>query len=191
MKGLFEEAASLQTTLENEGWEFFFVGGIAVQIWGEPRLTTDIDLTIFTGLVNENERVNGLLSILRPRDMSVAEAIEFSRQSRMLLLISDSGLNIDMMLSGITDLGEEYARSSFQRFTPEISLRVCSAETLVGMKTYAGRNRDIADVETVLIKQTKLDWDYIDRYLDEIADYEDIQEKRSVLQALKEKYYRP
>ncbi len=191
MKALFEEAALLQTALENEGWEFFFVGGIAVQIWGEPRLTTDIDLTVFTGLVNENERVNTLFSILRPREKSVEEAIEFSKLSRMLLLRSANGLDIDMMLSGIPDLGEEYARSSFQRFTPEISLRVCSAETLVGMKTYAGRNRDIADVETVLIKQSKLDWDYIDTYLDAIAEYDDIQEKRSILQALKEKYYRP
>jgi hypothetical protein len=191
MRTLFEEAAKLQSVLDDEGWEFFFVGGIAVQIWGEPRLTTDIDLTIFTGLVNEDERIARLLTLIKPRDAGVEEAAEFSKTARILLLRSSGGLDIDMMLSGVSDLGEEYARSSFQRFTPELSLRVCSAETLIGMKTYAGRSRDIADLETVLIKQTQLDWDYINRYLNEILEYEEISEKISILETLKDKHYRP
>lgn len=191
MRALFEEAALLQTVLDNEGWEFFFVGGIAVQIWGEPRLTTDIDLTIFTGLVNEDERIGRLMTLLKPRDTSVEAAIEFSKTARILLLRSPGGIDIDMMLNGISDLGEEYARSSFQRFTPELSLRVCSAETLIGMKTYAGRSRDIADLETILIKQTQLDWAYIDKYLNEISEYEEISDKISILEKLKDKHYRP
>ncbi len=191
MRTLFQEAAALQSVLENEGWEFFFVGGIAVQIWGEPRLTTDIDLTVFTGLVKEDERIDRLLTLLQPRDMSVEAAAEFSRTARILLLRSSGGIDIDMMLNGISDLGEEYERSSFQRFTPELSLRVCSAETLVGMKTYAGRSRDIADLETILIKQTQLDWEYINRYLNEILEYEEISDKISILETLKDKHYRP
>ena len=50
---LFREAAELQATLEDEGWEACFVGAISLRIWGEPRLTTDIDLTLFSGLVDE------------------------------------------------------------------------------------------------------------------------------------------
>lgn len=53
MIDLFTEARSLQKILESDGWDFFFVGGIAVQVWGQPRLTTDIGLTVFTGLRDE------------------------------------------------------------------------------------------------------------------------------------------
>ena len=56
MTDLFAEAARLQSILEKEGRDFYFVGGIALQIWGEPRLTTDIDLTVFTNLIDETEQ---------------------------------------------------------------------------------------------------------------------------------------
>ena len=35
------------------GWRFCFIGGLAVQKWSEPRVTDDVDLTLFTGLGTE------------------------------------------------------------------------------------------------------------------------------------------
>lgn len=54
MIDLISEAASLQDFLEASDWDFFFIGGIAVQVWGQPRMTQDIDLTVFTNLQNES-----------------------------------------------------------------------------------------------------------------------------------------
>jgi hypothetical protein len=139
MISLFEEAAKPQEMLQAEGLEFFFVGGVALQIWGQPRLTTEIDV----------------------------------------------------MLEGLADISEEVRRASFQQFTPTISLRVCSPDTLVAMKTIAGRAQDIADLESVIIKQRSLDWAYMDRYLEQIMEYEDISSKIDSLQTIKRQYYRP
>ena len=97
-----------------------FVGGIAVQAWGEPRLTLDIDLSVFTGLVDESETVNRLLSLYQPRDMSREAAEDFSRKSRMLLLRSEQGTDIDLMLGGIADISEELSRSTFEPFASDI-----------------------------------------------------------------------
>lgn len=190
MRTLFREAAELQATLEDEGWEFFFVGGIAVQIWGEPRLTTDLDLTLFTGLVDETEQVARLLELFEPRDMGREAAAEFSRTARILLLKTQSGTDIDLMLGGLADLGTEMERSSFQQFTPDITLRICSADTLIAMKVVAGRDRDLGDIETVLIKQPSLDWTYIDEYLRQVQEYQDIKASVARLQELKMKYDR-
>ena len=44
MIDLVEEAAKLQSFVEENGWDFHFIGGIVVQIWGRPRLTTDLDI---------------------------------------------------------------------------------------------------------------------------------------------------
>lgn len=42
-------AAELQSRLAEIGLPFCFIGGIAVQRWGEPRLTVDADATVLTG----------------------------------------------------------------------------------------------------------------------------------------------
>lgn len=46
---LLRAASGLETTLRGIGWRFCFIGGVAVQRWGTPRFTQDIDLTLLTG----------------------------------------------------------------------------------------------------------------------------------------------
>jgi len=176
---LFEEAEALQNLLLDEGLNFFFVGGIPLQIWGRPRLTTDIDLTVFTELVDEDARIEWFMTRFEPLVGSEESTLEFARRKRVLLLQNSNKTEIDIMLGGLADINEELRRSTYQRFSHSISLRVCSAETLLAMKAVAGRYQDFADIESVLTKQDYLDWDYIENYLDQVADYEDITAKRA------------
>jgi hypothetical protein len=39
-------ACDLEVFCRAQGWRFCFIGGIAVQRWGEPRFTADADLTL-------------------------------------------------------------------------------------------------------------------------------------------------
>ena len=50
VEGLLAAAAQLQAFLLRERWSFCFIGGVAVQRWGEPRFTRDIDLTLLPSL---------------------------------------------------------------------------------------------------------------------------------------------
>ncbi len=190
MTDLIREALDLQKKLDEDGWPNYFVGGLAVQIWGQPRLTTDLDLTLFTGLIEEDAQVSRLLELFRSRFTTSEEAADFSRRSRMLLLSTDSGTDIDMMLNGIAELNEDYQRSSIQAFTPDISLRVCSAETLICMKTIAGRGQDMVDIENTVIKQSDLDWAYIDDYLAAALEHQDISHSIEALRRIRTQYYR-
>jgi hypothetical protein len=54
-------AAELQQVCEKQGWGFCFIGGLALQRWGEPRETVDVDLTLLTGFGNERPFVELLL----------------------------------------------------------------------------------------------------------------------------------
>jgi len=57
-------------------------------------------------------------------------------------------------------------RSSLFRYPPGVELRTCSAEDLVVMKAFAGREKDWVDVSGILARQgSKLDWPYIRREL--------------------------
>lgn len=38
-------AGEMQGFCQQQGWRSCFIGGVAVQRWGEPRLTQDVDLT--------------------------------------------------------------------------------------------------------------------------------------------------
>ncbi len=190
MISLISEAAELQAFFELEGRDFFFVGGIALQIWGEPRLTTDIDCTIFTNLRNEDEQIRNLITRFKSRFADEITALEHARTRRVLLLKVDSGTEIDILLSGLADISTELQRSTYQPFTPEISLRVCSAENLIAYKTVAGRLKDFADIESVIIKQERLDWDYIDEWLAQAAEYQDLEENLNILKRLKKENYR-
>jgi hypothetical protein len=53
MIDLFEAARELQTFCDRHEWRSCFIGGIAVQRWGEPRVTRDIDLNLIAGFGGE------------------------------------------------------------------------------------------------------------------------------------------
>ena len=83
MNEVIRAAAELQTVCEHEGWRFCFIGGLAVQRWGEPRETVDVDLTLLTGFGDEDRFVSALVARFEPR---IDEAAAFARANRVLLL---------------------------------------------------------------------------------------------------------
>ncbi len=46
MERLIKIAADLLDFCEIQGWRVCVIGGLAVQRWGEPRLTRDVDLSL-------------------------------------------------------------------------------------------------------------------------------------------------
>lgn len=187
MKDLIREASTLQKFIEELGWDFFFIGGLVVQVWGEPRLTVDIDLTIFTNLSNEPEYIDSLLTRYSPK---FPDAAEFALINRVLPMFAANAIGIDVTLGGLSEDNSAFERSSYQQFTDGIELRVCSAEDLIIMKTVAARARDWIDVESVVIKQDNLDWDYIETSLASLDAYEDMNTRIDQLLRLKETFYR-
>jgi len=163
MKALFRTAAELNYLLSERGWRYCFIGGIALQRWGQPRLTNDIDLTIFTGFGQEAHYVDELLKLYNGR---IPDAREFALTNRVLLLVTNDGIPIDVALGGIAFEEKLVSRASLHEFLPRLSLPTCSAEDLIVLKSFADRARDWADVETVIIRQQKqLDWEYVFKQL--------------------------
>jgi hypothetical protein len=64
---LFSAASEVQAFCAKRNWKSAIIGSVAVQRWGEPRLTRDIDLTILTGLGGEEQFVDALLEEYRGR----------------------------------------------------------------------------------------------------------------------------
>ncbi len=186
MIDLVAEAASLQEFLEEKGWDFYFIGGVAVQVWGQPRMTQDIDLTVFTNLKNEAEYIVALLSRYSPKFF---DAGQFALTNRVLPMFTKSGIGIDVTLGGLSDTSEALTRSSYQPFAGGVNLRICSPDDLVIMKTVAARPRDWLDIESVIIRQNGLDWTYILSTIESLDAYEDISTRLEKLNSLKSQFY--
>jgi hypothetical protein len=179
MKPLFLLAAQVQEFILSHGWKYSFIGGIALQRWGQPRLTNDIDITVITGFGNELAYIDILLSAFSGR---LPEAREFALENRVLLLQSSGGIPIDIALGGIPLEEEIVRRSSRYQYLPNVSLLTCSAEDLIVLKAFADRTRDWADIETVLKRQkNKLDWPYIETQLEPLSV---IKENESIMTRL-------
>ena len=61
MNAIFEAAKEVCAFMSKRRWKFCVIGGLAVQRWGEPRLTHDADLTVMTGLGEEEMFAHPLL----------------------------------------------------------------------------------------------------------------------------------
>jgi hypothetical protein len=46
LPGVLAAAGEVQSFCRTQGWRFGFIGRVALQRWGEPRLTQDVDLRV-------------------------------------------------------------------------------------------------------------------------------------------------
>ena len=123
---------------------------MAVQRWGEPRLTVDVDLAILTGFGHEEMFLDPLLRRFRSR---VERGKEFALQNRVLLLESNGGFPIDVSLAATDFEGRMLDRASPYRFSEQTKIVTCGAEDLVVLKAFAGREKDWLDVEGIVLRQ--------------------------------------
>jgi hypothetical protein len=171
---VIQAAAELQAVCQSQGWQFCFIGGLALQRWGEPRETTDADLSLLAGFGNEEPFIQILLQRFEGR---IPDAAVFARERRVLLLRSSKGVGLDVALAGLPFEELVVQRSSYFNYPPNTALRTCSAEDLVVLKAFAGRGQDWVDVERIIVRQTgRLDWDYIREQLRPLAELKDSPE---------------
>ena len=174
MNDVIQAAAEVQNICESQGWQFCFIGGVAVQRWGEPRQTVNVDLTLFAGFGREQLFSDTLLRHLESR---ISNASEFAQQERVLMQRSSKGVGLNVALAAHPYEELVTLRSSYFDYPPGIALRTCSAEDLIVLKAFAGRGQDWVDVERIIVRQTgKLDWHHIREQLRPLTELKDAPE---------------
>ena len=124
--------------------------GVAVQRWGDPRQTRDVDLTLLTGLGGEESFVDPILQHYRAR---IPDARRFALERRVLLVETRDAVPLDISLGGLPYEAVIVDRSTPFEIEGGISMSTCSAEDLVILKAFAGRAQDWIDVEGVIVRQ--------------------------------------
>lgn len=133
---------------------YMVIGGQAVLVHGEPRLTRDIDVTLGVAL-------DGLPEVLRVVAAAglhpLVEPESFVRET-MVLPCADpaSGVRVDLVLSE-SGFEREAIRRAVAVRIGEVDVRVACPEDLIVLKVVAGRPRDLEDVRSVVARQPDLD----------------------------------
>jgi hypothetical protein len=150
---------------ENLKLNYAVIGGIALQFWGEPRFTHDLDITV-------QDRLELAELVKRTTDTfgsRVPDPFTFARETRMLLLnVEDVDVDVAIALRGYEDSLFERAQS--YEVEPGKQLNICSAEDLIIHKALAGRPLDLADIQGVIDRQGDgLDARYIRSWLGQFS----------------------
>jgi hypothetical protein len=163
----FETAWRLHEFLTARSIPYAIIGGIAVQRWGQPRLTRDVDLTILVRPGSEESVLRDLAAAFRPR---VSDAVAFAIEHRVLPLDVAGGSEADISF-GLPGY-EEFVIDRAQPYDlgDGRTVRLCSAEDLIVHKALAGPPPDFMDLEGIVARQrAHLDVAYVRRWLEELA----------------------
>ena len=155
----------LARELKQASIPYMVIGGQAVLIYGEPRLTRDIDVTLGIG-VSELARIKKVLPAMGLKVL-VKKDQEFVERT-MVLPTKDreSDIRVDFIFSF-----SPYERQAIGRAknikVGRTQVKFASLEDLVIHKVVSGRPRDLEDIKSILVKNPKYDSEYISGWLKE------------------------
>jgi predicted nucleotidyltransferase len=144
---------------------YMVIGGQAVLLYGEPRLTRDIDVTLGIG-VDGLARIKKVLPAMGLKVL-VKKDQEFVKRT-MVLPTKDreSDIRVDFIFSF-----SPYERQAIGRARDikigRTTAKFASLEDVVIHKVISGRPRDLEDIRSILVKNPKYDFDYISGWLKE------------------------
>ncbi len=145
--------------LQQHQMPYAVIGGIAVSLRGEPRVTADVDLVIAADIGGAVQLLDALeQTSFEPLCPGVREVVE--RAYILPLRHSLSGVRVDIAI-GMSG----FERQVIVRATPvdfgDFSAAIATAEDLLIMKVLAGRPQDIQDARGIIAAQIdSLNWEY-------------------------------
>jgi hypothetical protein len=156
----------LARTLDEARLPYMIIGGQAVLLYGEPRLTRDIDITLGVDVDRQADVAAaagklGLTLLVTPES--------FTKQT-MVLPCSDpaTGIRVDFIFS-FTPYERQAIARAVSVSIGHTQVRFATAEDLIVHKMLAGRPRDHEDVTGILLKNSALDSSYIRHWLGQFA----------------------
>jgi hypothetical protein len=166
---LLAALGALADALAELGQPAMIIGGIAAIARGVPRQTIDIDATVWA----EELDLGAALATLARHDIAgrIPDVESFARERQVLLLRHQaSGTPLELSLAWLPFEREALARAERIDFGG-VTLPVARPEDLVIFKAVAWRDRDIADIERlILLHGDAIDLDRVRRVVAEFAE---------------------
>jgi predicted nucleotidyltransferase len=144
---------------------YMVIGGQAVLLYGEPRLTKDIDITLGVDIDKIEEVLDSIKNIdLLPLPENTKDFVE----KTFVLPVKDTATNVrvDFIFSK-TSYESQAIKKSNKIKIKDYFVKFARLEDVIIHKIFAGRPRDMEDVKSILIKNPDFDKSYIKKWLKE------------------------
>ena len=159
---------ALSRALDGGDLPFMVIGGQAVLVHGQPRLTQDIDVTLGV----EPDHLDKVLEICEQLELDpLPEELESFVMETFVLpaLQRETRIRVDFVFSTTA-----YERQAIQRAVrveiDRTEVPFATAEDLILHKLFAGRPRDLEDARGVVRRKGhQLDWAYLARWARDLA----------------------
>ena len=166
MSDLDHALSALSSWLSQNGIPHMVIGGFAVTVWGEPRFTRDLDVTIS---VPADEMPDTIQSISSRFASLAADPLKFASDTRVLPIMVES-VPVDLIFAALP-----YEDDAIARARPILvnnqNVPICSPEDLILHKIVSQRPRDHEDIEGVFrYRHAELDYVYLDPRVEELAE---------------------
>jgi len=165
---MFEELiCSVSAALQKRSIPYMLIGGQAVLLYGEPRLTRDIDITLGVDV----DKMKNIVSLVGELDLKILpDNIEtFVRETMVLPVVhAETGIRIDFIFSFSPYERQAIGRARSVRLLDQ---DVCFAapEDVIIHKIFAGRPRDLEDVTGILVRMPDIEISYIRKWLHDFS----------------------
>ena len=156
-----EIAAHLAERLERVGCDYALGGAVALSCWTEPRGTVDVDVSLFLPIDDLTQTIEVFHKI----------GVEFTEQSSRESLATHGFCRVEFLerrLDVFLPIADIYQAAKSRRQQMPIGGRqvyVWDAESLCVFKMIFFRRKDLADVESILRSQPKLEKAWIEDQL--------------------------
>ncbi|MDZ7626086.1 MAG: nucleotidyltransferase [Ignavibacteriaceae bacterium] len=138
--------------------EYVIIGGIAVIVYGEQRTTRDIDATVLCEL----EDLDSFHKLIEKKfTPAFKNTLDYLKRNFILPVDDpDTNLRIDIA-AGLTEFDKNVIKRKIKRKYGKVEIFVCSLEDLIIYKLFAGRDQDVSDVKSLIVKNFKIDKSYL------------------------------
>jgi len=160
--------SKISRALDKEKIPYMVIGGQAVLLYGSPRLTRDIDITL--GI--DTDGFDLIKAICRKINLKLLpdNPESFAAETKVLPTEDPkSGIRADFIFS-FTEYEKKAIKRAVKVKLGNYPVRFASAEDVIIHKMFAGRAVDQEDVKNIIIKmKNKLDAPYIRKWLKSFA----------------------
>ena len=127
--------------LNSNDVEYLLIGGWAVSIYGNPRLTKDIDFLISS----KDDNIEKLKKTLDEFGAPPIDIEGFKKDKDSFIRMGVSPMQIDILKEASGIIMEECYKRKNIAIVDNININVISVRDLIMNKRVAGRDQDIAD----------------------------------------------
>jgi len=150
--------------LEDSGFLYAIIGGIALAQWGVVRATLDVDIKV---LAPDNDYTKMCTALRSVFPITARKELD---THPLIVAVEIDGVNVDFLLA-LPGYEENIIKRAVRRDLKGWQAWICSAEDLIIQKAVAGRGKDWLDIEALLIEQYRqLDQVYINDWLSEFVE---------------------